>query len=81
MHRQIIIPDKNNHSVELPERFFGKKIEIIIVELNDATEKSLSPIPPQGKRTSPKKLLKTFGADPSFPTTEEIRNIAWPSKW
>jgi len=25
IYKQILIPDKENHSIEMPEKFFGKK--------------------------------------------------------
>ena len=79
-YRQILVPDEKNHSIEMPEEFFGKKIEVIIKDIDDAVESS-HPIPPPGKITSPDELLKEFGTAPDFPSIEEIRAKAWPSKW
>jgi len=31
MYRQVITPDKNNHSIELPEELLGKQVEVIVV--------------------------------------------------
>ena len=36
---------------------------------------------PPAKKISGKELLKHFGEAPDFPTQEEIRKKAWPSKW
>ncbi len=79
-YKQILTPDKKNHSIEIPEQFFGKTIEVNVVELN-GTEKSQRPTPPKGKVTSADELLKHFGEAPDFPSIEEIRTKAWPSKW
>src|SRR4051812_19011888 len=68
--KQILVPDKNNHTIEMPEEFFGKKVEVIVVELDDPN-KSKHPIPPKGKKTSPDELFENFGANPDFPSVEE----------
>ncbi len=78
--KQIVFPDKDNHSIEMPEQFYGKKIEVSIVEVNSDL-KSSTPLPPAGKKTTITKLLADFGANPNFPSAEEIRDKAWPSKW
>jgi hypothetical protein len=80
MYKQVLTPDKNNHSIEMPEQFFGKKVEVIVVELNDIT-KNEKPVPPPGKEVSVNDLFSNFGAAPDFPSLEEIRTKAWPSKW
>ena len=56
----------------MPEQFFGKKVEVTVVEV-EGSDKNSRPVPPQGKKTSINKLLENFGANPDFPTTEEIR--------
>jgi hypothetical protein len=81
MYRQVITPDKNNHSVELPEELFGKKVEVIMVEIGDTNSNGGHSSLPAGKKVSVNELLETFGADPDFPTIEELRSKAWPSKW
>lgn len=80
MYKQTIIPDKNNHSVELPERFYGKKVKVIILEIGEETTNS-RPNLPEGKVVSLDQLFETFGSDPDFPSTEEIRSKAWHPKW
>lgn len=80
MYKQTIIPDKNNHSVELPERFYGKKVEVIILEVEEEMT-DLHPNLPEGKIVSLDQLFETFGSDPDFPSIEKIRSKAWPSKW
>jgi hypothetical protein len=77
--RQSLIPDKKNHSIEMPEEFYGKKVEVVIFEVAENSEGK--PLPPPGKKISGKQLLKHFGEAPNFPTQEEIRAKAWPSKW
>jgi hypothetical protein len=80
MYRQILIPDKKNHSIEMPEKFFGKKVEVIVAEVGDPELRSY-PIPPAGKKTEVKELFEDFGTNPDFPSIEEIRSKAWPEKW
>jgi len=80
MYKQVLIPDKKNHSIEMPEEFFGKKVEVTVVELSDA-DNVTRPVPPPGKKISVNELFENFGADPDFPSTDEIRVRAWPSKW
>jgi hypothetical protein len=80
MYKQVLTPDKNNHSIEMPEQFFGKKVEVIVVELSDGT-KGTNPVPPPGKKVSVNDLFENFGAAPDFPSIEEIRTKSWPSKW
>ena len=80
MYKQVLTPDKKNHSIEMPEEFFGKKVEVTVVELNDPNTIAL-PVPPPGKKISVNELFENFGAEPDFPTADEIRVKAWPSKW
>jgi hypothetical protein len=80
VYKQTFVPDKKNHSIEMPERFFGKKVEVIVVELGSADNTSY-PSPPAGKKVSVSELLEDFGANPDFPSIDEIRTKAWPSKW
>ena len=35
MYRAIITPTENIHTIDLPEEFFGKKVEVTIVELSE----------------------------------------------
>jgi len=81
MYRKIITPDKDNHSVEMPEEFFGKKVVITVVELNDEVNTTQQAEPPVGKQVSLVRLFEFFGADPNFPSADELRSKAWPSKW
>ena len=80
-YKQSLVPDKKNHSIEIPEEFYGKTVEVVIVEVADKSEVKHQPLPPPGKKISGKQLLKHFGDVPDFPTQEEIRAKAWPSKW
>ncbi|MDB5124333.1 MAG: hypothetical protein JWP94_2462 [Mucilaginibacter sp.] len=80
MHKQILVPDKKNHSIEMPEKFFGKKVEVIVVELADSA-KNVHPVPPVGKEVAVNELFENFGAAPDFPSGDEIRDKTWPSKW
>jgi hypothetical protein len=45
MYRQTLIPDKENHSIEMPEQFYGRKVEVIVM---DVTADKF-PVPPVGK--------------------------------
>lgn len=80
VYKQVLVPDKNNHTIEMPEQFFGKKVEVIVVELGDSF-KDEHPVPPVGKKISLNELFEDFGAVPDFPSIDEIRAKAWPSKW
>lgn len=80
MYKQTITPDKNNHSIDLPEEFYGKKVDVTVVEVEEENI-ALSPALPKGKKVSLDQLFETFGSDSKFPTVEEIRSKAWPSKW
>ena len=80
VYKQFLVPDKKNHSIEVPEEFYGKSVEVTVVEI-DRSDKNSHPMPPQGRKTSVNELFENFGANPDFPTTEEIRTKAWPSKW
>ena len=64
----------------MPEQFFGKKVEIIVVELTGPIEDT-HPVPPAGKKVSVNDLFEHFGAAPNFLSADEIRAWAWPSKW
>jgi hypothetical protein len=76
--KQVLIPDEKNHSIEMPEEFFGKKVEVTVMELDDSNAQSGLPA---GKKVSKNELFQTFGLAPDFPSVEEIRDKAWPSKW
>jgi hypothetical protein len=80
VYRQILVPDKKNHSIEMPTEFYGRKVEVVVTEVNDQKKPS-QPIPPQGKTVSANDLLDSFGTAPDFPGIDEIRSKAWPSKW
>ena len=77
VYRQTLVPDKKNHSIEMPEQFYGRKVEVIVMDIT-ADE---SPVPPTGKVISMNNLFEDFGAAPDFSSIEEIRAKAWPSKW
>jgi len=76
MYKQILTPDKKNHTIEMPEQFFGKKVEVIVVELSDFTKDS-GAVAPIGKKVSVDELFENFGGAPDFPSIDEIRAKAW----
>lgn len=78
VYRQILTPDEKNHSIEMPEHFFGRRVEVIVMEITDSVK---NPTPPTGKKSTVSELLEDFGTAPDFPSVEEIRSKAWPSKW
>lgn len=80
VYKQTLTPDKDNHTFEMPESFFGKKVEVIVVEVSSERREDY-PSPPVGKKTDAKELFESFGSAPDFPSAEEIRSKAWPSKW
>ncbi|MEX8547468.1 MAG: hypothetical protein V5804_07685 [Mucilaginibacter sp.] len=81
MYKHTFVPDKKNHSINLPEEFYGKKVEVIVIEVEEET--FIKPVAklPKGKKVAVDQLLETFGSDLNFPSIEEIRNNFWPSKW
>jgi putative transposon-encoded protein len=80
MYRTIVTPTEKEHSIELPKQFFGKKVEVTVIDV-DASAKSKPHPLPQGKKISLTELFQSFGSAPNFPGIEEIRSKAWPSKW
>jgi hypothetical protein len=80
MYKQVLVPDEKNHTFEMPKKFFGKKVEVIVVEVGESTLKD-HPHPPKGKKVNVNKLFEKFGAAPNFPSIDEIRTKAWSSKW
>jgi hypothetical protein len=80
MYKQTLIPDKKNHSVEMPERFYGKKVEVIVIEIGEPLT-GITPVLPQGKKIDVNELFENFGAAPDFSSAEELRAKVWPSKW
>jgi hypothetical protein len=71
-YRQVIIPSKENHSINIPEILFGKKIEVIIHEVDNSPADS-KPIPPPGRKIDVEELFENFGKAPDFPSIAEIR--------
>ena len=80
MYRQIIVSNEKDHTIELPESFFGKTVEITMVEVT-GPEKKRHALPSIGKVVSFEKLFETFSAAPDFPGLDSIRDKAWPPKW
>ena len=80
IYKQSLVADKGNSTFEIPEEFFGKKVEITIVEIGDAISRTRYRLPP-GKKVSASELLEHFGQAPDFPSIDEIRAKAWPKKW
>ena len=70
--KQILIPNTENYSVDIPERFFGRKIEVIIQEVDNPPTGS-KPIPPTGRKINVEELFENFGKAPDFPSIAEIR--------
>lgn len=73
MYRQILIPDKKNHSIELPEDMYGKKVEVTVKIVTEGIE-----------LTKPEKVtgfLDDIEPIPDFPSIGEIRKEAWPERW
>jgi len=54
---------------------------ITVVELKDEVNTKQHTKPPVGKPVSLERLFEFFGADPNFPSAEELRSKAWPFKW
>jgi hypothetical protein len=79
VYKQVLVPDKKNHSIEMPENFYGKKVEVTVVEIEN--KETGYPIPPVGKPIEIAELFENFGQAPDFPSAETIRQQTWPSKW
>ncbi len=80
MYKQVLTPDEKNHSFEMPKKFFGKKVEVIVMEISDSSLQS-HPNLPKGKKVNVNELFENFGDAPDFPSVNDIRTKAWPSKW
>jgi hypothetical protein len=80
IYKRTFVPNVKNHTIKIPRQFFGKKVEVIVVELGSYTNDK-NPSPPFGKKISINELFENFGAAPDFPTIDKIRVKAWPSKW
>ena len=35
MFQQIFVPTQQHHSVELPDEFYGKKVQVIVIPVDD----------------------------------------------
>jgi len=71
VHREILIPDKENHSVEMPEQFYGRKVVVIIMDVAADSSVNKFPVPPVGKVVSMSDLFEYFGAAPDSPPTPQ----------
>ena len=71
MYRTIITPTEQEHTLDLPEKFFGKKIEVLIHEVASAE------LPGDLKD---KAFWQDIEFNPDFPSVEEIRQTAWPKR-
>jgi len=80
VYKQVLIPDKENHTIEMPENFYGKKVEVIVIEVDDRNE-TTRPTPPTGKQVNTNELFENFGKAPDFPSSDSLRQNTWPSKW
>jgi len=80
VYKKVFTPDEKYHSINIPKRFYGKKIQIVVKEIDDVSFGN-APVPPPGKKVSVTELFKYFGEAPTFPSSEEIKAKAWPSKW
>jgi hypothetical protein len=79
MYRQIIIPDNNKHSIELPENLYGKQVEVTIKEVPaQPAVKKRSRSLPAGLKS--KAFWESIEYNPGFPAIEEIREKAWPKR-
>jgi len=72
MLSEILVPDEQHHSIELPKEFYGKKVQVIAFEIagNDVLSEN-------GEK---KFTWDDIEYNPDFPSIEEIRKTAWPSK-
>ena len=69
MYRQIIVPTEEDHSIELPEYLFGKKVEVVVNEIGSSSV-STSSLPSDLKD---KDFWDDIEFNPDFPSIEDIR--------
>jgi hypothetical protein len=74
MYRAVLTPTEKEHTIDLPEKFFGKKVEVLI---NEIFFSDSSPLPSDLKN---KAFWEDIEYNPDFPSVEEIRQTAWPKK-
>jgi hypothetical protein len=74
MYRAIVIPTEKEHTIDLPEKFFGKKVEVLINEIFSNDSSSLP------KDLKNKAFWEDIEFNPNFPSVEEIRKTAWPKR-
>ncbi|EHQ27321.1 hypothetical protein [Mucilaginibacter paludis] len=73
MYKQILIPDKKNHSIILPEDLYGKKIEVTVIEIFDTLSKE--------EKIKDQCFLDDIQPIQDFPGIDEIRKDGWPNRW
>lgn len=73
MYKQILIPDKKNHSISLPKDLYGKKVEVTVVEIIDQVHTTT--------KTGKKHFLDDIEAISDFPGIDTIREKGWPERW
>lgn len=74
MYRTIITPTEKEHTLELPKKFFGKKVEVLV---NEIAESDITSLPSALKN---KAFWEDIEFNPDFPSVEEIRKITWPKQ-
>lgn len=74
MYRAVITPTEKEHTLDLPKKFFGKKVEVLVNEIGRVTD---APLPIDLKD---KAFWEDIEYNPDFPSVEEIRQTAWPKK-
>ena len=80
MYRQTLIPTEKDHTIDLPEDLYGKKVEVIVNKLEEKTSERR-----QSKKDLPsglkdKKFWENIEYNIDFPSIDEIREIAWPKR-
>ena len=68
MFRQVFIPTAQNHTIDLPAEFYGKKVEITAVDISNMVQGNVD-------------FLSDIEPIPDFPSIESIRKEAWPKQW
>ena len=82
MYRQTIIPTAKEHTIDLPENLYGKRVEIIINELAEKTSESKLSKKALPATLKNKKFWMDIEYNADFPSIDTIRQVAWPkSKW
>ncbi|MCZ2224988.1 MAG: hypothetical protein LC122_15305 [Chitinophagales bacterium] len=58
MIRQIVVPTQNNYTLELPDEMVGKKVEVIVFEIENVTTENNGTNNTENRLRSIKKIFQ-----------------------